>query len=257
MKNWFVSVEQKKRSGEVSERTKKRNKAKGSEPEKANRNTLENSVKYLLNDKHNNHKLTKITDLGNARLSRDYMFDAYNDMVERHGKGTSNIASSFVLSMPSDLYHPTTDEWRDIADLTIENFVDEVNNGLEKREVKHHKITPKQITIMSERKLKEHHLNADRFAQRLDLDEVKKLSTAVIHDDRNKPLIVGSTAGSHLNIVMSNIFNGDVMKYISQNGGSFSMKTAYSNAVKEKLGLDCDLYLPYSSRPEDEKLLFW
>lgn len=82
--------------------------------------------------------------------------------------------------MPSDLYHPTTDEWRDIADLTIENFVDEVNNGLEKREVKHHKITPKQIAKMSERKLKEHHLNTDRFAQRLDLDEVKKLSTAVI-----------------------------------------------------------------------------
>lgn len=71
MKNWVVELEQKKRTGKVSERTERRNKKAEKETKKTNKNTLENAIKYLLSDKHDNHYYTNIIDLGNARLVRD------------------------------------------------------------------------------------------------------------------------------------------------------------------------------------------
>lgn len=234
MKNWFVSIEQKTKN-----------------PSKGKSKSLDSSINYLLSKKHKSHFYSEITDLENARLSRANILDEYDDMRQKHSKGVKNVASSFVLSLPSDLYHPSVEEWRDISNMTIKNFVENINNDLEKKQKKHFK---KSTEKMTERQLKEYNLDTDRFRQRLDLDEVKKLSTAVIHDESNKPLSVGETAGSHLNIVMSNIFNGEVIKHISQLGGVLSMKNAYSQAVKEKLDLDCDLYIPYSQRKEGEEL---
>ena len=251
MKDWIVDIEQKKKSSKQSKRTERRKKASGIETKKSNRNTLENAVKYLLNDKHNRHALTNITDLGNARLVRDNILDEYDLMREKHGKGVSNVASSFCLSIPADLYHPSVEEWEKIYNSTIENFVNRVNKDLEKKEKALDKV---DLSSLSARQLKEHNLNIGRYAQRLDIDEVKKLATAVIHDDREKPLIVGKTNGSHLNIVLSNIHNGEVIKYISQKGGVNAMKKAYNQAVKKHLGLDCKYYIPYNSRPDDEKL---
>ena len=213
MKNWILTIEQKKKNNTVSDRTKRRNKKDNVETKKTNKNTLNNAVKYLLNDKHINHVVTDIYDLGNARLIRDNILDEYETMKENTGKGASNIASSFVLSMPSDLYHPSPDEWREIYEKTIENFVMLVNEDLEKKEQKNNK---KNLETMTERQLKEFELDKKRFSKRLDIDEVRRLSCAVVHDDRNKPLIVGKTSGSHLNILMSNIFDNDVVKHISQ-----------------------------------------
>lgn len=251
MKNWIVDVEQKKKSSTQSARTERRKKAAGIETKKKNRNTLENAVKYLLNDKHNRHCLTKITDLNNARLARDNILEEYDLMREKHGKGISNIATSFCLSLPADLYHPSVDEWNKIYNSTIKNFVNEINKDLEKNQKKLMKVDPSNL---KGRKLEEYHLNKIRFSQRLDLDEVKKLTVAVIHDDREKPLIVGKTNGSHLNILMSNIHNGEVIKYLSQKGGIAALKKSYDLAVKSELGLDCKNYIPYNSRPDNNKL---
>lgn len=251
MKNWVVELEQKKRTGKVSERTERRNKKAEKETKKTNKNTLENAIKYLLSDKHNNHYYTNIIDLGNARLVRDRIFEQYEEMKEKHGKGLSNIASSFVLSLPADLYHPTKEEWEDIYHETINKFVKAINDDLEKKQTDLESV---DVDKLSKRQKKEYELNKERYSQRLDIDDVKKLSTAVIHDDREKPLIVGETSGSHLNIIMSNIIGGEVIKYISQKGGLVAMKNAYSQTVKERLGLDCELYIPYNSRPDDNKL---
>lgn len=251
MKNWVVELEQKKRTGKVSERTERRNKKEKKETKKTNKNTLENAIKYLLSDKHDNHYYTNIVDLGNARLVRDRIFEQYDEMKEKHGKGLSNIASSFVLSLPADLYHPTKEEWDDIYHETLHKFVESINDDLEKKQ---EALKDVDTDKLSKRQLKEYELNKERYSQRLNIDDVKKLSTAVIHDDREKPLIVGETSGSHLNIIMSNIIGGEVIKYISQKGGLVAMKNAYSQAVKERLGLDCELYIPYGSRPDDNKL---
>ncbi|OXX63633.1 hypothetical protein [Vibrio sp. V15_P4S5T153] len=251
MKNWIVEIEQKKRMGNVSERTKRRNKTENKETKKANKNTLENAIKYLLSDKHQNHSNTKIIDLDNARFTRDNIYIEYDNMKKKHGKGVSNIATSFVLSLPSDLYHPTKNEWQDIYNEMIDKFVSAINKDLEKKQLQQENINPNDL---NKRQLKEYELNQGRYKQRLNVDYVKKLSTAVIHDDREKPLIVGATSGSHLNVIMSNIFNGEVIKYISQKGGVLAMKNAYSEAVKNRLGLDCEKYIPYDSRPDDNKL---
>lgn len=251
MKNWIVNVEQKKKSNSVSERTKRRNKAAGIEIKKKNNKTLNNTIKYLLNDKHSNHAMTNIIDLGNARLVRDRIFDEVEYLREKKSVGVSNIASSFVLVLPADLYHPSKNEWNDIYNRTIENFTRLVNSDFEKKQKE---LLKKDILKMSERQKKEHELNKNRFSQRLSANDLKYLSTAVIHDDRNKPLVVGKTNGSHLNIVMSNVVNSEVIKYFTQKGGLEAMKKAYTQAVKETLNLDCNLYVPYESRPNDNKL---
>ncbi|TBT77810.1 hypothetical protein D5E71_25880, partial [Vibrio parahaemolyticus] len=73
----------------------------------------------------------------------------------------------------------------------------------------------KQFQTMKEEK-KEYHLNTERYAQRLDLDEMKRLSICVIHDDRNKPLVIGETSGSQMNLLISNVIDNKVVKILSQ-----------------------------------------
>lgn len=250
MKDWIVSIEQKRLKSDVSSRTKSRNKKAGVKTV-VRKSSLGSAVDYLLDNKNQNHCNSRIYDLTNAKLVRQNIFDECEEMKEQKGKGVANAASSFVVSIPADLYHPSPEEWDRVGDRTLELFVSAVNTDLEKKGREHVK---KDVSKMSERQTKEFHLDTVRFSQKLDIESVKKLTTKVVHDDRDKPLIVGKTAGSHLNLVMSNIHNQEVIKYISQKGGVQAMKNAYNQAIKDELGLDCKKYIAYSNRPDNDKL---
>lgn len=244
MKNWFVGVQQKTKKSGDSVRTKKRD-AKNLEAgivkqKTKKKSSLKSCVDYLLSKKHENHIHTEIYEIGNAR------HDLNNILDEVDSVRLKNAATSFCASLPADLYHPSLDEWENIYNLTIENYCDSLNKELEKLEKAHHK---KSIPS-DERREKEYHLNTERYSQRLDIDEMKRLSICVIHDDRNKPLIIGETSGSQMNLLISNVIGDKVVKLISQKAGVELFKKSYVNAVKSELGLDPKKYLTYEERPE-------
>lgn len=247
MKNWFVGVEQKQKKSGVSKRTKKRdekNLANGiTKKVTKKKNSLKSCVDYLLSKKHENHINTTIYEIGNAR------HDLNNILDEVESVRLKNAATSFCASLPADLYHPSKDEWENIYNLTMENYCNALNEELEKLEKAHHK----KAIPTDERRKKEYHLNTERYAQRLDIDEMKRLSICVIHDDRDKPLIIGETSGSQMNLLISNVIDGQVVKILSQKKGIELFKKSYVNAVKNELGLDPKNYLTYEERPENEE----
>lgn len=247
MKNWFVGVEQKQKKSGVSKRTKKRdekNLANGiTKKVTKKKNSLKSCVDYLLSKKHENHINTTIYEIGNAR------HDLNNILDEVESVRLKNAATSFCASLPADLYHPSKDEWENIYNLTMENYCNALNEELEKLEKAHHK----KAIPSDERRKKEYHLNTERYAQRLDIDEMKRLSICVIHDDRDKPLIIGETSGSQMNLLISNVIDGQVVKILSQKKGIELFKKSYVNAVKNELGLDPKNYLTYEERPENEE----
>lgn len=247
MKNWFVGVEQKTKKSGVSKRTKKRDEKNAAEGKiKKNtkkKKTLQSCVDYLLSKKHENHINTKIYEIGNARHDLNNIFDEVDSVRLK------NAATSFCASLPADLYHPSKDEWENIYHSTMENYCEALNSQLEKLEKAHHK----KAIPSDERRKTEYHLNTDRYAQRLDVDEMKRLSVCVIHDDRNKPLVIGETSGSQMNLLISNVIDDKVVKLISQKAGVDLFKKAYVNAVKNELGLDPKNYLTYEERLEGQE----
>ncbi|HDY7461370.1 TPA: hypothetical protein RQJ47_004419 [Vibrio vulnificus] len=247
MKNWFVGVEQKTKKSGVSKRTKKRDKQNLEngivKKITKKKNSLKSCVDYLLSKKHENHINTTIYEIGNAR------HDLNNILDEVGSVRLKNAATSFCASLPADLYHPSKDEWENIYHSTMEDYCDALNKELEKLEKAHHK----KLIPTDERRKKEHHLNTERYAQRLDIDEMKRLSICVIHDDRNKPLIIGETSGSQMNLLISNVIGDQVVKIISQKKGIELFKKSYVNAVKNELGLEPKNYLTYEERPENEE----
>lgn len=82
---------------------------------------------------------------------------------------------------------------------------------------------------------------------------MKRLSICVIHDDRNKPLVIGETSGSQMNLLISNVIDNKVIKLISQKSGIELFKKAYVNAVKNELGLDPKNYLAYEDRKNGQE----
>ena len=247
MKNWFVGVQQKTKKSGDSVRTKKRD-AKNLENGivkqiSKKKNSLKSCVDYLLSKKHENHINTKIYEIGNSR------HDLSNILDEVGSVRLKNAATSFCASLPADLYHPSKNEWENIYNSTIENYCDSLNEELEKLEKSHHK----KAIPSDERRKKEYHLNTERYAQRLDVDEMKRLSICVIHDDRDKPLIIGETSGSQMNLLISNVIDNQVVKIISQKSGIELFKKSYVNAVKNELGLDPKDYLTYEERPNGQE----
>ena len=247
MKNWFVGVQQKTKKNGDSIRTKKRD-AKNLEAgivkqKTKKKSSLKSCVDYLLSKKHENHSNTTIYEIGNAR------HDLNNILDEVDSVRLKNAATSFCASLPADLYHPNKDEWESIYNLTMENYCDGLNKELEKMEKAHHK---KSIPT-DERRKNEYHLNTERYAQRLDIDEMKRLSICVIHDDRDKPMVIGETSGSQMNLLLSNVIGDKVVKLISQKNGVELFKKSYVNAVKSELGLDPKNYLTYEERPEGQE----
>ncbi|MGF1884497.1 hypothetical protein [Vibrio splendidus] len=247
MKNWYVGVEQKTKKSGDSLRTKKRDKKNeelGIVKKKVKKkNSLKSCVDYLLSKKHENHVHTQIFEIGNARQGLNNILDEVGSVRLK------NAATSFCASIPADLYHPSIDEWENIYNETMENYCNSLNEELEKLEKAHHKKSiPKD-----ERRKKEYHLNTERYAQRLDLEEMKRLSICVIHDDRDKPLMLGKTSGSQMNLLISNVIDNKVVKLISQKNGVELFKKSYVQAVKNELGIDPKNYLTYEERPKGKE----
>ncbi|HCE1979873.1 TPA: hypothetical protein NGS68_003183 [Vibrio parahaemolyticus] len=240
MKDWIVSVEQKRIKPKKSDSARKNS-------------SIKNAISYLLNEHHKNHYRTKITDLNDAHIVLNNMLNQVdlrklNRSDLGSGGNVSNIASSFVLSLPADLYHPSVEEWNKIHEVFLENFVYKLNLEQEKKQKK---LENTDIDKLSARSRKEYPLDLERSKVRFDVDAIRELSTAVIHDESQKPYIEGKTSGSHLNFVLCNLYNGEVAKIFTQKAGLNAVKKSFNEAVKKELKLDCKKYIPHCDRGDD------
>lgn len=82
---------------------------------------------YLLNPNASSHSQTEIVDLNNAR-ERVMTINREIDRRKLHrqaeglrGGGFNSEATSFVLSLPKDVYQPTDKEWRKIAENAVKD----------------------------------------------------------------------------------------------------------------------------------------
>lgn len=89
---------------------------------------LVNHFNYLKNEKRASHFYTNIIDLNN---SDEKLINILNQIEERkkyrqenglRGGGVSNLATSFVLSLPRDIEQPNEDQWRTLAGLSIKQL---------------------------------------------------------------------------------------------------------------------------------------
>lgn len=238
MKDWIVDIEQ-KGSG-----------SKG----------LRDAYGYMQDGNRPSHYDTEITVLGNDRAFQNTVLEF--DSLNQRGRTINNFATSAMLSMPNDLIHPTNEEWALIADELLKNYVDEVNS-LQDRKLKAVKPDSevieewqkKQIKMelpeftqeeIEKKLLRKRNDEAKYLNQRLDLDTVKKTTGLIIHNEEN------GKKSSHLNVLISNIQDGEYKKVITQYGGVNALKKAYNKAVLEVLGLDNKFYTPEQSRLPDQ-----
>lgn len=241
MKDWIVTLEQKS------------SKIKKGETEKKN-STAKNCVDYLLRKDDKNHYYTEITDLSNARLALEKQRDAVDKRREaRQGSGgnVANLTSSFVLGLPADLYHPTTEEWKNISDTFFENLAENLNKEQVKRREKLNKVN---VLDLSKRQAKEHPLDVVRANVVFTAEKLRETAWEVVHDDRKKPFIPGHTSGSHLNIGICNVYDGEVAKIFSQKAGLNAVKKAFNKAVEHNLGFKPQKYIPYSARKDNPEV---
>ncbi|EJD0676454.1 hypothetical protein [Vibrio parahaemolyticus] len=89
---------------------------------------LLNHFNYLFNKKRAAHFYSEISDLNN---STDKLNNIFNEIEARkefrrenglRGGGVSNLASSFVLSLPRDIKQPTKKEWKKIAAISLKEL---------------------------------------------------------------------------------------------------------------------------------------
>jgi len=116
IKNWTVKTKQIKK------------KSKG----------LINHFNYLLDKKRDGHFYSQIVDLNG---SPDRLKTILDEIEERkkyrqenglRGGGVTNLATSFVLSLPRDIKQPTQKEWKRIAANTLKKLADDLDIPFEK-----------------------------------------------------------------------------------------------------------------------------
>lgn len=167
---------------------------------------LRNYKNYLFDTNRASHSGTTPIDLSKASFCLRNIIQQVEDRQEYRrenslrGGGVSNYATSFVLSLPTDVKQPTPEEWKKIA------------------------------------------INAVRDIAKLnDLDPnmVWRNSIAVLHQEESKP--------THLHLTVSNVFNNEVIKGITQKRTTKAVKDSF-NASMLKLGVDYNEYSPKRSK---------
>jgi len=237
MRDWIIDIEQKGRG------------AAG----------LRDAYGYMKDPNRPSHYHTDITVIGNDRAFQNTVLEF--DSLKQRGRKNNNFATSAMLSMPKDLIHPTVEQWENIADELLKNYVDEVNS-LQDRKLKAVKTDQELIEDWNKKQIekglqeftqdeiekkltRKRNDEAKYLNQRLDLETVKETTGLIIHKENNGK-------ASHLNVLISNIQNGESKKVITQYGGVNALKKAYNQAVKDVLGLDNRYYTPEESRLEGQ-----
>lgn len=117
IKNWTVKTKQIKK------------KSKG----------LINHFNYLFNDKREAHFYSDIVDLNNSSDKLNNILDEVDKRQEYRrdnglrGGGVSNLATSFVLSIPRDIQQPTTKkEWQKMAHIALKELANDIDIPFEK-----------------------------------------------------------------------------------------------------------------------------
>lgn len=101
---------------------------------------LVNHFNYLKNDQRASHFYTKIVDLNN---SDEKLINILNQSDERkkyrqenglRGGGVSNLATSFVLSLPRDIEQPSPKEWQKMTAIALKKLADDI--GIDPQKIK-------------------------------------------------------------------------------------------------------------------------
>ena len=246
MKDWIVSTKQIKKG----------------------KSGLKDWFRYMLNEEKPSHKYSQITNIGNEHAYSNILSEIDERKEKRQaeglpGGGVNCLATSFMLNIPHDLHHPSTEEWKKIGDETLKNFVENFNKAQENKQ-NNEKTDQELIDAWQEKreKAKEGPFSEEEIekklarrrkedalynSQRLDLDKVRKNCALIIHDE-SESLEDNTNKSSHLNVMISNVFDGEVVKAISQYTGTHKMKMAYNKAIKDVLGYDNRRYTPEEDR---------
>lgn len=83
-----------------------------------------------------------------------------------------------------------------------------------------------------------HAIKAIAEANNLDYKKVLSLSHCVVHDESK------GSKNSHLNLTVSNVFDNEVVKGISQLKTDYAVKQSFNKSVKKTLGHDNNDYIP-------------
>ena len=117
IKNWTVKTKQIKK------------KSKG----------LINHFNYLLDNKREGHFYSDIVDLNNSSNKLNNILDEIDKRQEYRrseglrGGGVSNLATSFVLSIPRDIQQPTTKkEWQKLAQIALKELANDIDIPFDK-----------------------------------------------------------------------------------------------------------------------------
>jgi len=169
-------------------------------------------------------------------------YERYDQFKKENGGGRSaNATTTYILSLPEDLIHPTDEQWTEIYKQTIDNFCEVINENQQRKE---------EIGFTGSNE--KYRKNIEQYnAIRLTPETFKNNAVAVIHNEENN-----NEKASHIHVIASNIQDGQYLKMLNQTAGQNFIKKAYDKAVKNVLGLDPLNYVPKCdrlSKPEQEK----
>jgi len=204
---------------------------------------VKNHIDYLLNKNTASHyksKIHSLTENVKETYKRIYFEnEKYITHQKENGGGRPPEASTtYILSIPEDLIHPTNEEWNDIYNKTIENFCNFINENQQRKE-------KKGIGHIKE----ENRSNIKKYnAIRLNPDVFKSNSVAVVHNEEDN-----FEESSHLHIITSNIQDGNYLKMLNQTAGQNYIKKAYDKAVLDTLKLKPQDYIPKCDRLSKEE----
>jgi len=211
-----------------------------------NLDKIRKHVDYLVDGNRKSHNKTNISPLSDVSSNYDAMrreIENYEIKQKENGGGRHPVASTtFILSLPEDLKHPTPEQWDNIYNRTIDKYCELMNENQQRKQgegLDH--IKP------------ENRRNIEKYNSiRLDPETFKNRSVAVVHDESSN-----FEKSSHVHIITSNIQNGEYLKLLNQTAGKNFIKKAYDNAILEILELKPQNYVPKIDRlseKEQEKL---
>jgi len=208
---------------------------------------MTNHIEYLIDNNRKAHYDTQIysitDDVNSNHRSMVRELESHDKHKKENGGGrASQATTTYILSLPEDLIHPTDEQWKEIYNQTIDNFCEFINENQQRKE-------DIGFTGSNEKYRK----SIEQYnAIRLDSDTFKRNSVAVVHNESN-----AQEKASHVHIITSNVQNGQYLKMLNQTAGQSFIKKSYDKAVKNVLGLDPLKYIPKIdrlSKPDQDKL---
>lgn len=203
-----------------------------------------NHYNYLNDKNRSSHFYSTIHSIIDNSKNIVQAFDdrkSYRKENGLRGGGVTNEASSFIFTLPTDVGHPTAEQWEEMTKIILDQMYDDISRAIVRR-------NEKELADRDDPSKPNHKKNP--IIPAISREDLEHHCVVVLHDESSSP-----NKKSHIHMLISNVMKNERIKPVSQYAATYGAKKGFNHAVERVLGISNLDYKP--KQPKSETVPYW